>query len=219
MLPDRFQKAAFVAIAIFVVLSVLSDPEGKGARDVPSVLALVRFAAAVEAAGQSRRAALPKAPHIALSMLPIAERAEGAIYAGLLLLLAFASASEKVGAERPESAERPERRERRERHDPTRALFVRTSGALLAGVCDDILAAGRQLVDDGKPGNTWLGVVDTFKKEATKGHWKRATVDAVRSALDRAQESLGDAVPKEYDDARAALGVAVQSVVVIAEVA
>jgi hypothetical protein len=86
-------------------------------------------------------------------------------------------------------------------------------------VCDDILAAGRQLVDDGKPGNTWLGVVDTFKKEATKGHWKRATVDAVRSALDRAQESLGDAVPKEYDDARAALGVAVQSVVVIAEVA
>lgn len=213
MLPDRFQKAAFVAIAIFVVLSVLSDPEGKGARDVPSVLALVRFAAAVEAAGQSRRAALPEAPHVALSMLPIAERAEGAIYAGLLLLLAFASASEKIGAERPE------RHERRERHDPTRALFVRTSGALLAGVCDDILAAGRQLVDDGKPGNTWLGVVDTFKKEAPKGHWKRETVDAVRSALDRAQESLGDAVPKEYDDARAALGVAVQSVVVIAEVA
>ena len=216
MLPDRFQKAAFVAIAIFVVLSVLSDPEGKGARDVPSVLALVRFAAAVEAAGQSRRAALPEAPHVALSMLPIAERAEGAIYAGLLLLLAFASASEKIGRE---SAERPERPERPERHDPTRALFVRTSGALLAGVCDDILAAGRQLVDDGKPGNTWLGVVDTFKKEAPKGHWKRGTVDAVRSALDRAQESLGDAVPKEYDDARAALGVAVQSVVVIAEVA
>jgi hypothetical protein len=216
MLPDRFQKAAFVAIAIFVVLSVLSDPEGKGARDVPSVLALVRFAAAVEAAGQSRRAALPEAPHIALSMLPIAERAEGAIYAGLLLLLAFASASEKIGRE---SAERPERHERRERHDPTRALFVRTSGALLAGVCDDILAAGRAIVDDGKPGNTWLGVVDTFKKEAPKGHWKRGTVDAVRSALDRAQESLGDAVPKEYDDARAALGVAVQSVVVIAEVA
>ena len=216
MLPDRFQKAAFVAIAIFVVLSVLSDPEGKGARDVPSVLALVRFAAAVEAAGQSRRAALPEAPHIALSMLPIAERAEGAIYAGLLLLLAFASASEKIGRE---SAERHERPERPERHDPTRALFVRTSGALLAGVCDDILAAGRQLVDDGKPGNTWLGVVDTFKKEAPKGHWKRGTVDAVRSALDRAQESLGDAVPKEYDDARAALGVAVQSVVVIAEAA
>jgi len=213
MLPDRFQKAAFVAIAIFVVLSVLSDPEGKGARDIPSVLALVRFAAAVEAAGQSRRAALPEAPHIALSMLPIAERPEGAIYAGLLLLLAFASASEKIGRE---SAERPERRER---HDPTRALFVRTSGALLAGVCDDILAAGRRLVDDGKPGNTWLGVVDTFKKEAPKGHWKRGTVDAVRSALDRAQESLGDAVPKEYNDARAALGVAVQSVVVIAEVA
>jgi hypothetical protein len=213
MLPDRFQKAAFVAIAIFVVLSVLSDPEGKGARDVPSVLALVRFAAAVEAAGQSRRAALPEAPHVALSMLPIAERAEGAIYAGLLLLLAFASASEKIG---PESAERPERRER---HDPTRALFVRTSGALLAGVCDEILAAGRELVDDGKPGNTWLGVVERFKKEAPKGHWKRETVDAVRSALDRAQESLGDAVPKEYDDARAALGVAVQSVVVIAEVA
>ena len=213
MLPDRFQKAAFVAIAIFVVLSVLSDPEGKGARDVPSVLALVRFAAAVEAAGQSRRAALPKAPHVALSMLPIAERPEGAIYAGLLLLLAFASASEKIGRE---SAERAERHER---HDPTRALFVRTSGALLAGVCDDILAAGRQLVDDGKPGNTWLGVVDTFKKEATKGHWKRGTVDAVQSALNHAHESLGDAVPKEYDDARAALGVAVQSVVVIAEVA
>ena len=213
MLPDRFQKAAFVAIAIFVVLSVLSDPEGKGARDVPSVLALVRFAAAVEAAGQSRRAALPEAPHVALSMLPIAERAEGAIYAGLLLLLAFASASEKIGRESAERHERPER------HDPTRALFVRTSGALLAGVCDDILAAGRQLVDDGKPGNTWLGVVDTFKKEAPEGHWKRGTVDAVRSALDRAQESLGDAVPKEYDDARAALGVAVQSVVVIAEVA
>ena len=219
MLPDRFHKAAFVAIAIFVVLSVLSDPEGKGARDVPSVLALVRFAAAVEAAGQSRRAALPEAPHVALSMLPIAERAEGAIYAGLLLLLAFASASEKVGAERPESAERPERRERRERHDPTRALFVRTSGALLAGVCDDILAAGREIANHGKPGNTWLGVVDTFKKEAPKGHWKRATVDAVQSALNHAHESLGDAVPKEYDDARAALGVAVQSVVVIAEVA
>jgi hypothetical protein len=195
------------------VLSVLSDPEGKGARDVPSVLALVRFAAAVEAAGQSRRAALPKAPHVALSMLPIAERAEGAIYAGLLLLLAFASASEKIGAE---SAERPERHER---HDPTRALFVRTSGALLAGVCDEILAAGRAIADDGKPGNTWLGVVDTFKKEAPKGHWKRATVDAVQSALNHAHESLGDAVPKEYDDARAALGVAVQSVVVIAEVA
>ena len=214
MLPDRFQKAAFVAIAIFVVLSVLSDPEGKGARDIPSVLALVRFAAAVEAAGQSRRAALPEAPHIALSMLPIAERPEGAIYAGLLLLLAFASASEKIGRE---SAERPERHER---HDPTRALFVRTSGALLAGVCGDILAAARELANDGKPGNnTWLAVVDTFKKEAPKGHWKRETVNAVRSALDRAQESLGDAVPKEYDDARAALGVAVQSVVVIAEVA
>ena len=213
MLPDRFQKAAFVAIAIFVVLSVLSDPEGKGARDIPSVLALVRFAAAVEAAGQSRRAALPEAPHVALSMLPIAERAEGAIYAGLLLLLAFASASEKIGRE---SAERAERHER---HDPTRALFVRTSGALLAGVCDDILAAGRAIVDDGKPGNTWLGVVDTFKKEAPKGHWKRGTVDAVQSALNHAHESLGDAVPKEYDDARAALGVAVQSVVVIAEVA
>ena len=62
-------------------------------------------------------------------------------------------------------------------------------------------------------------MVETFKKEATKGHWKRETVDAVRSALDQAQESLGDAVPKEYDDARAALGVAVQSVVVIAEAA
>jgi hypothetical protein len=213
MLPDRFQQAAFVAIAIFVVLSVLSDPEGKGARDIPSVLALVRFAAAVEAAGQSRRAALPEAPHVALSMLPIAERPEGAIYAGLLLLLAFASASEKIGRESAERRERPER------HDPTRALFVRTSGALLAGVCDDILAAARELVNDGKPGNTWLAVVDTFKKEATKGHWKRETVDAVRSALDQAQESLGDAVPKQYDDARAALGVAVQSVVVIAEVA
>jgi hypothetical protein len=213
MLPDRFHKAAFVAIAIFVVLSVLSDPEGKGARDIPSVLALVRFAAAVEAAGQSRRATLPDAPHVALSMLPIAERPEGAIFAGLLLLLAFASASEKIGAER---AERPERHERQ---DPTRALFVRTSGALLAGVCDEILAAGRAIVDDGKPGNTWLAVVETFKKEATKGHWKRATVDAVQSALNHAHESLGDAVPKEYDDARAALGVAVQSVVVIAEVA
>ncbi len=213
MLPDRFHKAAFVAIAIFVVLSVLSDPDGKGARDVPSVLALVRFAAAVEAAGESPRATLPEAPHVALSMLPIAERADGAIFAGLLLLLAFASASEKIGRE---SAERPERPER---HDPTRALFVRTSGALLAGVCDDILAAGRELVESGKPGNTRLGVVETFKKEAPKGHWKRATVDAVRSALDRAQESLGDAVPKEYDDARAALGIAVQSVVVIAEVA
>lgn len=207
MLLERYQRPASVAVAIFVALSVLCDPEGKGAPDVPSVLALVRFAAAVEAARAAARARPPKippAPHVALSMLPVSARGEhGTLYAGLLVLFAIASASEKIG---------PGPR------DPARALFVATAGALLGGVCDEILAAGRGLAESGRGTDGRLAFIAQYRAEAERGEWREATIEAARSALDDAEAAGGEAHAKEYAAARAAVGAAVQSVVVIAEV-
>jgi hypothetical protein len=206
---ERHQRPAFVAVAIFVALSVLSDPEGKGAPDVPSVLALVRFAAAVEsarAAARARRPALPEPPHFGLSMIPVSARGEhGTVYAGLLVLYAIAAASEKIAAE-----------------SPARELFVATAGALLGGVCDEILAAGRGLAESGRGTDGRLAFIAQYRAEAERGALSERTINATRSALDdaegRGEAAGGEAHAKEYAAARAALGVAVQSVAVIAEV-
>ena len=204
MLLERYQRPAFVAVAIFVALSVLCDPEGKGAPEVPSVLALVRFAVAVEdarAAARARRAKLPPAPHVALSMIPVSARGEhGTLYAGLLVLFAVAAASEKIGA------------------PGARALFVATAGALLGGVCDEILAAGRGLAERGSGTDGRLAFVAQYRAEAEGGEWKPVTIEAARRALNDAEAAGGEAHATEYAAARAALGVAVQSVAVIAEV-
>ena len=205
MLLERYQRPAFVAVAIFVALSVLCDPEGKGAPEVPSVLALVRFAVAVEdarAAARARRPKLPPAPHVALSMVPVSARGEhGTLYAGLLVLFAVAAASEKIGAA-----------------SPARALFVATAGALLGGVCDETLAAGRGLAESGRGTDGRLAFIARYRAEAERGEWREATIEAARNALDDAEAAGGEAHAKEYAAARAALGVAVQSVAVIAEV-